>query len=75
MKKLINKVDDVVRESLEGVAAAHPGLLRVDPDLKVVIRADAPAETMARLALVAATATVIRSGLGVMGVAPVEEMR
>ncbi|HMM42727.1 MAG TPA: dihydroxyacetone kinase subunit DhaK [Thermomicrobiales bacterium] len=42
MKKLINKVDDVVRESLEGVAAAHPGLLRVDPDLKVVIRADAP---------------------------------
>lgn len=42
MKKLINKVDDVVRESLEGVAAAHPGLLKVDADLKVVIRADAP---------------------------------
>jgi len=42
VKKLINKVDDVVRESLEGVAAAHPGLLKVDADLKVVIRADAP---------------------------------
>jgi len=34
-----------------------------------------PGETLARLALVAATAVVIRSGLGVMGVVPVEEMR
>ena len=34
-----------------------------------------PAETRARLALVAATAMVIRSGLRVMGVEPVEEMR
>ena len=32
-------------------------------------------ESFARLALVAATAAVIRSGLGVMGVTPVEEMR
>jgi arginyl-tRNA synthetase len=32
-------------------------------------------ESLARLALVAATAVVIRSGLAVMGVAPVEEMR
>jgi arginyl-tRNA synthetase len=32
-------------------------------------------DTLARIALVAATATVIRSGLAVMGVAPVEEMR
>jgi arginyl-tRNA synthetase len=31
--------------------------------------------TRARLALVAATAAVIRSGLAVMGVDPVEEMR
>jgi arginyl-tRNA synthetase len=36
---------------------------------------DRPVETLARLALVAATAAVIRSGLGVMGVEPVEEMR
>ena len=36
---------------------------------------DRPEETRARLALVAATAVVIRSGLAVMGVAPVEEMR
>ncbi|MEJ1976477.1 MAG: arginine--tRNA ligase [Acetobacteraceae bacterium] len=39
------------------------------------LQPDRPAETLARLALVAATAVVIRSGLAVMGVAPVEEMR
>ena len=39
------------------------------------IREEDPVATRARLALVAATATVIRSGLRVMGVTPVEEMR
>ena len=39
------------------------------------LQADQPTETYARLALVAAAAVVIRSGLAVMGVAPVEEMR
>jgi arginyl-tRNA synthetase len=39
------------------------------------IRGDEPEATRARLALVAATATVLRSGLAVMGVEPVEEMR
>jgi arginyl-tRNA synthetase len=39
------------------------------------LQADRPAETLARLALVAATAAVIRSGLQVLGVTPVEEMR
>jgi arginyl-tRNA synthetase len=39
------------------------------------LQADQPAETLARLALVAATAVTIRSGLAVMGVTPVEEMR
>ncbi|MDD2878587.1 MAG: arginine--tRNA ligase [Acidiphilium sp.] len=39
------------------------------------IQTEAPDATRARLALVAATAVVIRSGLAVMGVAPVEEMR
>jgi arginyl-tRNA synthetase len=39
------------------------------------LQADQPAATRARLALVAATAVVIRSGLAVMGVSPVEEMR
>ena len=39
------------------------------------LQADRPAETLARLALVAATAITIRSGLAVLGVTPVEEMR
>jgi arginyl-tRNA synthetase len=39
------------------------------------IREDEPEATRARLALVAATASVIRAGLAVMGVTPVEEMR
>ncbi|MCA3397630.1 MAG: arginine--tRNA ligase, partial [Roseomonas sp.] len=39
------------------------------------IREDEAEATAARLALVAATASVIRSGLGVIGVTPVDEMR
>ena len=39
------------------------------------LQADQPTETAARVALVEAVATVIRSGLAVLGVAPVEEMR
>jgi arginyl-tRNA synthetase len=39
------------------------------------LQPDHPAATLARLALVAATALVIRSGLAVMGVTPVEELR
>jgi len=39
------------------------------------LQADRLAETMARLTMVAATATVLRSGLAVLGVNPVEEMR
>ncbi len=39
------------------------------------LQEDRPVETFARLALVAATAVVIRSGLAVLGVMPAEEMR
>jgi arginyl-tRNA synthetase len=39
------------------------------------IQESKPVDTMAKLALVAATAAVIRSGLAVLGVQPVEEMR
>jgi arginyl-tRNA synthetase len=39
------------------------------------LQAERPVETRARLALVAATAVVIRSGLRLIGVEPVEEMR
>jgi dihydroxyacetone kinase-like protein len=41
MKKLINNPDDVVREALQGMAAAHPRL-RVDVENQIVYRADAP---------------------------------
>ncbi|KYC41857.1 dihydroxyacetone kinase [Scytonema hofmannii PCC 7110] len=42
MKKLINKPEDFVRESLEGMAAAHPDFIKVDYDPTVVYRVDAP---------------------------------
>jgi len=42
MKKLINMPDDVVKEELEGMAAAHPDLIRVDVGQQLVVRADAP---------------------------------
>ncbi len=44
MKKLINKAEDVVREELQGIEAAHPDLVRVQYDPNVVIRADAPVQ-------------------------------
>jgi phosphoenolpyruvate---glycerone phosphotransferase subunit DhaK len=42
VKKLINKPEDVVTEELEGIAAAHPDLVRVQYNPNVIIRADAP---------------------------------
>ncbi len=42
MKKLINKPEDVVREALQGVAAAHGDRVRVHYDPYYVVRADAP---------------------------------
>jgi dihydroxyacetone kinase-like protein len=42
MKKLINDVNDVVKDSLVGVSAAHPDLNRVDIDNRIVFRFDAP---------------------------------
>jgi dihydroxyacetone kinase-like protein len=44
MKKLINAPDDVVREALEGMEAAHRDRIRVSYDPAMVIRADAPVE-------------------------------
>jgi dihydroxyacetone kinase-like protein len=42
MKKLINDPENVVREALEGMALAHPNLLKVNFDPNFVVRADAP---------------------------------
>lgn len=44
MKKLINQVDDVVREQLQGMAIAHPDLIKVQFDPTFVYRADAPVQ-------------------------------
>src|SRR6187399_2213109 len=44
MKKLINKPEDVVTEALQGMAAAHPDLLRVSYGPNYIVRADAPVQ-------------------------------
>jgi dihydroxyacetone kinase-like protein len=43
LKKLVNKIDDVVTEALAGMSAAHGDLIRVIPDVKVIVRRSAPA--------------------------------
>jgi arginyl-tRNA synthetase len=53
-------------------ALQHQG--KLEPGLRFV-REDAPAVTKARLALVRATQVVIASGLGILGVTPMNEMR
>ncbi len=42
MKKLINSPDSVVRDALEGIAAAHSDRLRVSYEPMLIVRADAP---------------------------------
>ena len=44
MKKLVNKVEDVVKESLQGMAAAHPDLLKVYFEPNFIVRQDAPVQ-------------------------------
>lgn len=42
MKKLINQAEDVVKEELEGIALAHPDLVKVYYNPNFIVRADAP---------------------------------
>src|SRR5258706_12851937 len=42
MKKLLNKVEDLVPESLAGLEAAHPDLVKIDFKNKVVLRVGGP---------------------------------
>jgi phosphoenolpyruvate---glycerone phosphotransferase subunit DhaK len=42
MKKLINRPEDVVTEELQGIAAAHPDLVRANFGPNYLVRADAP---------------------------------
>ena len=44
MKKLINNVDNVVKEALMGMAEAHPDLVRVDTENQIVVRKNAPVQ-------------------------------
>jgi dihydroxyacetone kinase-like protein len=44
MKKLINTPDDLLRDALQGVEAAHGDRLRVSYDPAYVVRADAPVQ-------------------------------
>jgi phosphoenolpyruvate---glycerone phosphotransferase subunit DhaK len=44
MKKLINKAEDVVTEALDGIAAAHPDLVKVHFNPHIIVRADAPVQ-------------------------------
>ena len=50
MKKFINDPADVVKESLAGLAAAHPDLVRVDFENQIVVRKDAPTGKVAIIA-------------------------
>jgi arginyl-tRNA synthetase len=53
-------------------ALQHQG--KLEPSLRF-IREDAPAQSRARLALVRATQVVVKAGLGILGVTPMDEMR
>jgi phosphoenolpyruvate---glycerone phosphotransferase subunit DhaK len=44
MKKLINAPEDVLRDALEGTAAAHADRVRVNFDPPYIVRADAPVQ-------------------------------
>src|SRR5262252_38099 len=49
MKKLINNPENVVTEELQGIAAAHPELVKVHFDPNYIVRADAPVRGKAAL--------------------------
>ncbi|MDQ6877582.1 MAG: dihydroxyacetone kinase subunit DhaK, partial [Candidatus Dormibacteraeota bacterium] len=42
MKKLLNRVEDLVPESLSGLGAAHPDLVKIDAQNRVILRAGGP---------------------------------
>ncbi|MDQ6792752.1 MAG: dihydroxyacetone kinase subunit DhaK [Candidatus Dormibacteraeota bacterium] len=44
MKKLINQVDDIVSEALQGMLVAHPDLIEINLDPKYVVRKGAPVQ-------------------------------
>ena len=57
MKKLINAVEDVVPESLEGLGLAHADLVRIDAANNVVLRRTHPVRARSPCCPAAARAT------------------
>ena len=49
MKKLINKVDDIVAEALQGMAAAHPDLVEIHLEPNYLVRKGSPTQGKAAL--------------------------
>jgi dihydroxyacetone kinase-like protein len=47
MKKFVNAPEDVVAESLAGLARAHADLVRHDAEARILVRTDAPADKVA----------------------------
>ncbi len=48
VKKLINDVDDIVPESLAGLAEAHPDIVKIDAARTSVLRAGGPTARQGR---------------------------
>ena len=44
VKKFLNNPEDVVKESLAGLGAAHPDLVQIDLENQLVLRKDAPVQ-------------------------------
>ena len=42
VKKLFNRVEDIVPESLAGLGAAHPDIVKIDAANNLVLRAGGP---------------------------------
>ncbi len=42
MKKFLNDPEEIVEESVAGLAAAHADLLRYDAEARIIVRTDAP---------------------------------
>jgi len=61
MKKLINKPEDVVKEALAGMQAAHSDLLRVDIEQQIIVRYSPngfPDDTIANGPIIVSTASL-----------------
>ena len=61
MQKLINQPGDFVEEMLDGILAAHPGVLRRAEDPRAIVRADAPVRGKVGIATGGGSGDLLRS--------------